>query len=173
MAKERNKWQLEPTVMSPSEWSRVENTFLTVLSKTGSATSAAVACGHSCKFFRRQREKNLEFAERWEEAARIAFDKLENAARIRATDGVRKYVISRGALVPNPNYDPELHPPEDKYLYERVYSDPLLMFLMEATDPEKKYGRKRLEIEPVTMDELLREQDEMKPDEPGPMLPIN
>lgn len=165
-------FQTEPNTLHPRAWRVARTIFLDVIGKTGSAIQAAEAAGHSAKFFRRRREMDEEFNQDWVEASRTAFDTLENAARSRAVNGVRKYVISRGSLVANPDYIEGVHPTSERYLYERVYSDSLLTFLMEAQDPDKRYGRKHVAVEKLTLDDILDERDEMRPDEVGPKEPI-
>lgn len=75
-----------------------------------------------------------EFVAAFEDAKEMAFEVLEKEAKKRASRGRRKLVVQGGKPVLIP-VDP-MNPGGDKqYLYEYVYSDALLMFLMRGMKP--------------------------------------
>lgn len=90
------------------------------------------------------RKSDAVFAAEWESALDEASDLLEQEARRRAHDGVRRLKFDRGLpiMVPVVGADglvvkdkdgkPELTP-----YVEHEYSDTLLIFLLKATNPEK------------------------------------
>ncbi|KKN74258.1 hypothetical protein LCGC14_0391970 [marine sediment metagenome] len=68
-----------------------------------------------------ERNRNAEFAQKWDDALQIAFDDMELAAHRRAVDGVDHPVYYQGDRV-------------DTF---KEYSDRLLMFLLKAARPDK------------------------------------
>lgn len=79
-------------------------------------------------------EKDPTYAERFKAAQLQSCLALEEEARRRAYEGVRKYKFTaKGEAI--------LHPETGEPYYEHAYSDALLLKLLEANNPEK-FGRK-------------------------------
>ena len=97
--------------------------FLEELRNTGQVGKSAKAAGFTnSSNLRRLRKNNEQFAADWDEAIETAVcDVLEPEAWRRAAEGVNKGVYYQGDLVAT----------------EKVYSDPLLMFLLKANKPKK------------------------------------
>jgi hypothetical protein len=114
--------------------------FLQRLEKGFSVTDAARAAGFSRAIAYRWREDDPGFATQWDQASEAGSDLLEDEVRRRAKDGVRRLILHQGkpVLVPTRGYDAEGQPRGRlKPLYERKYSDTLLMFLLSGRRPEK------------------------------------
>ena len=82
----------------------------------------------------RERTKDREFAEAWDEAKKLGLESLEAEAIRRAVRGTEKPVFHQGEQVAT----------------VREYSDVLLIFLMKAADPAKYRENYRVQIEPVS-----------------------
>lgn len=96
--------------------------FLRLLSETGNVRESATALGYKDpSAMYALRRKNAAFKAAWEEAEQIFADDLEAEARRRAKDGVLKDVYYKGEIVGE----------------ERVYSDGLMVKLLEGAKPER------------------------------------
>lgn len=102
--------------------------FLKHLEECGNVTEAARRTGIPRQTFVNLRQNNSVFRSLYDEAVARATAALEVEARRRATQGVTKMVTSMGRVV---RY-------KGKPLVEHIYSDRLLMFLMQAHDPRFK-----------------------------------
>lgn len=103
----------------------VWNAFLIKLSETGHVADSCKAVGLNRITAYARRRQDDEFRERWEEAHATGFGVLEDEAKRRAYEGVVKGVYYKG----------------DRVDEEVVYSDQLMMFLMQGTNA--KYKRKQ------------------------------
>jgi hypothetical protein len=99
--------------------------FLEELAVRGSVVAACDAAECSRRNAYDERDRNPEFARLWDEAKRIAVERMEDEARRRAVEGTLKPVFQGGAMVGK----------------VREYSDVLLIFLLKAHDP--KYREKQ------------------------------
>lgn len=123
MAKNKKRtWKRTPK----KDW-RVR--FLEELAVRGSVVAACDAAECSRRNAYDERERNAEFAAKWDEAKRIAVERMEDEARRRAVEGTLKPVFQGGALVGK----------------VREYSDTLLIFLLKAHDPKYK-DRQHVEV---------------------------
>lgn len=95
--------------------------FLEKFAETGNVTTAALYAGATRAWAYRLRKTNEKFKKEWDEAEQEACDRLEEEARRRAVDGVKKFVYYKGKPVGKIN----------------EYSDLLLICLLRAHRPEK------------------------------------
>lgn len=95
--------------------------FLARLGETGNVSRAASLTGVSRRHAYRLRSSEPEFAEAWEAALEDFADHVLEAVRRRAVEGTRRPILSAGKVV----------------CHETVYSDRLLLRLLEAYRPEK------------------------------------
>ena len=98
--------------------------FLDVLSRGGTVTKAARAIGIRRAYAYEVRDREPDFAARWEEAWAEGTETMEDEGHRRATEGVvkEKGVYHRGSLVATE--------------VEIAYSDTLLMFMLKGRKPE-------------------------------------
>jgi hypothetical protein len=68
------------------------------------------------------------YSQRFKDAHAVAVDGLEEEARRRAVEGVRRYKFDKGA--------PVLHPETRLPYFEHEYSDALLIFLLKGAKPD-------------------------------------
>ena len=94
--------------------------FLEVVRETGNVTLAAQHVGQSRNQVHDVRQRSKRFAAQWDDALEEATDLLEAEAWRRAVIGVEKPRYYKGEVVGS----------------TKKYSDPLLMFLLEAYDPQ-------------------------------------
>ena len=94
--------------------------FIELLRETGNVTLAAQHAGQSRNQVHDVRQRSKRFAAQWDDALEEATDLLEAEARRRAFTGIDKPVFFKGEVVAS----------------IKKYSDPLLMFLLEAYDPQ-------------------------------------
>ena len=94
--------------------------FIEVLRETGNVTLAAQHVGQSRNQVHDVRQRSKRFAAQWDDALEEATDLLEAEALRRAVIGVEKPRYYKGKVV----------------VSTKKYSDPLLMFLLEAYDPQ-------------------------------------
>lgn len=99
--------------------------FLKCLAETGHVKDSCAAVGLNRITAYTRKTQDEEFAAEWEKAHAIGFSVLEDEAKRRAYHGVQKGVYYKGELVDT----------------ETVYSDQLMMFLMQGTNA--KYKRKQ------------------------------
>lgn len=135
--------------------------FLLELARAGNVTLAAQAAGVHRTHVYQWRESDLDFAAAWDAALDQAADLLEEEARRRAYEGLRRIKFDRGRpiMVPAVGADglvvkddkgnPELVP-----YVEHEYSDTLLIFLLKGARPEKFRERNETKhtFEPVDWD---------------------
>ena len=105
--------------------SESKDLFIKHLKQTCNVTASAVTAGCSVRAIYYIRERDEEFAEKWEEAVGEATDSLEAEARRRAVDGFEEPVYYKGVQV-------------GAYL---KYSDRMLELLLKAHLPEKYSNR--------------------------------
>jgi hypothetical protein len=107
--------------------------FLRLLRDTGSFRVSAEAIGFTTATMKKLRERDTEFDELCHEAEDDAADALEQEARRRAVNGVkRKKVLG--------------FKDDFEIITERHYSDTLLIRLLEANNPAKFTNRSKTEI---------------------------
>lgn len=98
-----------------------QDKFIAALENRGIVQDAAKAARINRTTAYSERNKNPEFAERWQAALEKAADTMEGEAFRRAVKGVRKPVYQGGKLVG----------------HVQEYSDVLLIFMLKAIRPEK------------------------------------
>ena len=94
--------------------------FIEVLRETGNVTLAAQHAGQSRNQVHDVRQRSKRFAAQWDNALEEATDLLEAEALRRAFTGIDEPVFYKGKVVGS----------------TKKYSGPLLMFLLEAYDPQ-------------------------------------
>ena len=94
--------------------------FIEVLRATGNVTLAVQHVGQSRNQVHDVRQRSKRFAAQWDDALEEATDLLEAEAHRRAVIGIDKPRFFKGEVVGS----------------TKKYSDPLLMFLLEAYDPQ-------------------------------------
>lgn len=100
---------------------RKRKVFIKVLSKCGSVSAAAKACGHQdTSTFQRYRRDHEDFADEWSEALEAAANVLEDEAIRRAVDGVLEPTFYKGDIVG----------------HTRKHSDTLMMFMLRGLKPD-------------------------------------
>lgn len=119
--------------------------FIEALRNTGNISKAAKLTKVDRKTVYNWKESDAEFAKKWEVALNEASDLLEDEAKRRAYEGVKKPVYQGGKRVG----------------YVQEYSDTLLIFLLKGAKPEKY--RERFEHSgpgggaiPVSIDDAIR-----------------
>ena len=95
--------------------------FIEVLHETGNVTLAAQHAGHSRNQVHDVRQRSKRLAAQWDDALEEATDLLEAEARRRAFTGIDKPMFFKGEVVGS----------------TKKYSDRLLMFLLEAYNPQE------------------------------------
>ncbi len=125
--------------------------FLEALINTGRVDLATQAAGieRTTAYYARKRDQL--FADAWDEAKAIAFDKLEDEAYRRAYEGTDEPVFHQGKQVAT----------------IKKYSDVLLMFLMKGANPEKYRDNSRIELggikgQPLEVKDLTAEEKALK-----------
>ena len=99
--------------------------FLAALAEGQTVTAAALRTGHHRSSFYELREKDADFAKKWDESHETGNDLLETEARRRAFEGVEKKIYYMG----------------EEIAVERSYSDNLLVKLMQVRSPDR-WGKK-------------------------------
>lgn len=102
----------------PNEW---KGAFLIALSQNGNVSGACLAAQIDRSAVYRAKDDDPSFAARWDEALKIAVDRLEAEAWRRAVEGVDEPVFHKG----------------QKVGAIRRYSDTLLTVLLKAHNPER------------------------------------
>lgn len=102
--------------------------FLIALSHNGNVSGACLAAEIDRSAVYRAKDDDPEFAARWDEALKIAVDRLEAEAWRRAVDGVDEPVFQKGVQVGA----------------IRKYSDTLMAVLLKAHNPDKY--REKIEL---------------------------
>ncbi len=104
--------------------------FALVLAETGQVKKAAEAIGMSRYAVYKWRKDHPDFAEAWDEAAKVSVYTLEDEAMRRAVDGVAEPVYYKGERIDT----------------IAKYSDTLLIFLLKGLAPEKYRDNLRAEL---------------------------
>jgi len=104
--------------------------FIACMRDTGNVRESCDAAGITRTSAYNQRKADEEFAAMWDEAMEDAADSLEQEARRRAQEGVRKMKFLRDGT---PIINPETGTP---YI-EHEYSDRLMEFLLKGARPDK------------------------------------
>jgi hypothetical protein len=102
--------------------------FLEVLATTGNVSRAAELAGVPRRTAYDQRERDPEFAQKWDEALQVSYDAIEHAVRNRAVEGWEEPVFYQGEIVG----------------YVRRYNDENARFLLKAKRPQE--FRERVEV---------------------------
>src|SRR5581483_8003267 len=141
--------------------------FLARLRESGNVRLSCEAAGIDRKTAYNRRSADPEFAAAWDTALDEAADLLEEEARRRAEQGVRRIkfhngkpimvpvVGTDGLVVKDNNGNPEMVP-----YVEHEYSDTLLIFLLKGANPEKYRERAdvrhsgTIDVSKLTDDEL-------------------
>lgn len=137
---------------TPKKAPRWGKAFLAALRVSGNVTLSCQAAKVDRRDAYRVKEQSPDFAADWAAALEEAADLLEQEARRRAYEGVRRLKFDRGRLITIPLEDAEGKPVLDKddkpvmvpYV-EHEYSDTLLIFLLKGANPEKY--RERHEVD--------------------------
>jgi hypothetical protein len=103
--------------------------FLSAFAVTGTVAGAAKASAVSRRSHSGWMKDDPKYAAAFLAAQGIAADALEQEARRRATDGLKRFKFHKGS----PIIDPETKKP----YFEHEYSDTLLIFLLKGNRPEK------------------------------------
>ena len=134
----------------PPRW---EKAFLASLAELGNVRLACEAAEIDRRTAYNRREADPEFAAVWDAALDQAADLLEEEARRRAYEGVRRYKFDRGRpiMVPVVGDDGLVVRDKDGNLelvpyVEHEYSDTLLIFLLKGIRPEKYRERGAMEL---------------------------
>lgn len=117
-----------------------QRAFLAAYIVCGTQLGAEEASGVSRRSHSRWMESPDRYAayvEAFSEARRLHIEYLENEARRRAVEGVRRVKVHAGKVVKGEDGQP---------VYEIDYSDTLLLALLSAKDPHR-YGKKLLKME--------------------------
>jgi hypothetical protein len=133
---------------------RQADLFIERLKLHGRITQAAEEAGLVRETMHRRKESDPEFAARWAEALDTYADSLEAAAHQRAVEGTKKAIIHQGQLSYVYQLGPDGRPLKDddgnyildldengkpKFLYEKQYSDSLLLAMLKAKR-KREYG---------------------------------
>lgn len=129
---------------TPKKAPRWAKAFLASLAALGNVQAACEAAKIERSTAYRHREADEGFAEAWNAAMESAADLLEEEARRRAYDGVRRLKFDRGKVITVPltaadgevMLDEHGKPMMVPYV-EHEYSDSLMMFLLKGARPEK------------------------------------
>lgn len=110
--------------------------FLTAFIQLGNVTKACEASGISHARVRTAMRKNAEFRDAFEDAERLVADRLEDALRLRAIDGVDRLRFDKNG---NACMDPRLLSDDGKPLpyIEKEFSDHAAIFLLKGLRPER------------------------------------
>jgi hypothetical protein len=123
--------------------------FLATLEICGSVTKACRVADVSRRYVYDLRNEHPSFAAEWDAAMELALDAAEDEAMRRATEGVERFVISRGEVVK--------HPVTGEPLTEHLYSDTLLLATLRARRPGRWKEKSNVEFSgSVTLEQLVR-----------------
>lgn len=118
--------------------------FLAAYAVSGNVTQSAEIADVWPKTIYRWQKSDPDFAASMEEAAECAADRLEEEARFRATEGLRRYKFDKDGK-------PVIDPITGEPYFEYQRSDVLLMFLLKGLRPEKyrelRESRVKAEVE--------------------------
>lgn len=134
----------DPQNLTPKKRPRWAKGFLAALAESGNVRLSCESAGIQRWTAYDLRSSNEAFAADWDTALDEAADLLEQEARRRAYDGVRRLKFDRGNLITIPLIGSDGKPVLDKddkpvmtpYV-EHEYSDTLMIFLLKAARPEK------------------------------------
>lgn len=125
---------------------RDKQVYLNALCEGMTVKGAAEAACHHADTFIKLRKRDPEFAELFAQARDIGTDVLEGEAQRRAVEGFKKPIIGKIA----PGIDGHLKDEEGNLLYEIIYSDKLLEFLVKGRKPEYR-DNQRVDITNQTL----------------------
>jgi hypothetical protein len=127
----KSKWA--PKAQDEAELFRQSTLFLVHLRKHGRPVQAAREAGFvNTEYVNAFRRTDKEFADAWASVLEARKDLIEDAIIERAVHGIERPVMFQGKQVDHPNGTP---------MFERTYSDGLLIAAAKAEMPEK-YGEK-------------------------------
>ncbi|QDU55780.1 hypothetical protein [Aeoliella mucimassa] len=104
--------------------------FLAAYRECGIVSEAAKIADVHVSTHYRWLSNDEDYAQQFQQAQAEAANVLEEEARRRAVEGVRRYKFNR-------NGAPILHPETGEPYYEHAYSDSLLIVLLKANNPTK------------------------------------
>lgn len=138
----------EPTDLRKRKWNRdhlirqrirhTQTVFLDAYRQTGSLTNAAKVAKIHPGTHMRWRKQHEDYETLYQEAHVEACILLEEEARRRAVEGVRRYKFFQGGQI--------LHPVTREPYYELEYSDTLLCKLLSAHIPERYSNNTNVEL---------------------------
>lgn len=151
---------------TPKKRPRWVKGFLVALASSGNVRLSCEAAAIDRKTAYNLRNDDEAFAADWETALEEAADLLEEEARRRAYEGVRRLKFDRGRLITIPLMDNDGKPVMDNdgkpvmvpYV-EHEYSDTLMIFLMKGARPEKYRERSGALNLNLTPEELANMSD--------------
>lgn len=137
---------------TPKKRPRWTKGFLAALAQTGNIRQSCEVAGVGRTTVYTLRDEDMSFANEWEQALDESADLLEQEARRRAEQGVRRLKFHNGQLITLPAVDADGAPLLDKdnrpimvpYV-EHEYSDTLMIFLLKGIRPEKYRERQQVE----------------------------
>jgi hypothetical protein len=137
--------------------------FLAALRESGNVRLSCEAVKIDRKTAYNLRDADEDFARAWKDALEESADLLEQEARRRAYEGVRRLKFDRGKLITIPLLDDEGkfvlggdgEPLTTPYV-EHEYSDTLLIFLLKGVRPEvyRERGEMKHTFDPVDWDKV-------------------
>lgn len=144
---------------------RRKKIYFDTLAATGRVFESCDAAGVSYDTIQVHRRQDPTFKEREAEAKERFVEKLEQAAQVRAVDGVDRYVVSKGKVVYH----------KGQPLIEKHYSDTLLVTALKAAKPEKYRENIKVDGEVkggvlvvpagVSVDEWLKQAEQVAADQ--------
>jgi hypothetical protein len=137
---------------------RRKRAFLAAFRISGNVSTAADAAEVHRSSHYEWMQTDPDYAVAFDHAQGEAADRLEQEARRRAIEGVRRPVLHQGAQVKI--IDPETN--QETLLWEHAYSDTLLIFLLKGARPEK--FRDNVKLEQQVSGGLAVKVDEEIPD---------
>ena len=128
--------------MASNKSTRHKKAFLAAFRKCGNITRSAEAAEITRRMHYEWMKADAAYILDFADAQKDATEIMEEEARRRATEGVRKYKF-------NPKTgEPYTNPETGLPYYEHDYSDTLLIFLMKGADPEKYAERHKVGSDP-------------------------
>lgn len=135
----------------PKVTAKQKELFLEAFAQTANVSYACEVAGTTRRSAYNWREKDKDFSDKWDEAYETAVDRMEEAARSRAVDGVRKRKFWQGEEIKVRNEETGKMEP---YL-EVEYSDQLLMFLLKSHRPDRFREKYDLNVSEHAVDKAI------------------